>query len=50
MLRELRAWPTLLLVLFCLGVGVPAAVALTPAQDVTAFGQHIAVGARAPER
>jgi GDSL-like Lipase/Acylhydrolase family len=48
-LRELRAWPTLLLVLFCLGIGVPAAVALTPGQDVVVFGQHITVGARAPE-
>jgi len=38
-----------LLVLFCLGVGVPVAVALTPAQDLVAFGQHISVGARAPE-
>ena len=49
MLRELRAWPTLLLVLFCLGIGVPAAVALTPGQDVVVFGQHIIVGARAPD-
>ena len=44
-----RAWPTLLLVLFCLGVGIPVAVALTPAQPVEAFGQHLAVGARPPE-
>jgi lysophospholipase L1-like esterase len=47
--RELRSWPTLLLVLFCLGVGIPVTVALTPAQDLVAFGQHISVGARPPE-
>ncbi|MHA6625060.1 GDSL-type esterase/lipase family protein [Pseudonocardia sichuanensis] len=49
MLRELRSWPTLLLVLFCLGVGIPVTVALTPAQDLVAFGQHISVGARPPD-
>ncbi|GAA3082200.1 hypothetical protein GCM10010464_52900 [Pseudonocardia yunnanensis] len=49
MLRELRSWPTLLLVLFCLGVGIPTAVALTPAQDLEVFGQHIEVGARPPQ-
>jgi hypothetical protein len=38
-----------LLVLFCLGVGVPVTVALTPAQDLVAFGQHISVGARPPD-
>ncbi|NMH78037.1 hypothetical protein HF577_13205 [Pseudonocardia xinjiangensis] len=48
-LRELRSWPTLLLVLFCLGVGVPITVALTPAQDLVVFGQHISVGARPPQ-
>jgi hypothetical protein len=48
-LRELRSWPTLLLVLFCLYVGVPVTVALTPAQDLVAFGQHISVGARPPD-
>jgi hypothetical protein len=48
-LRELRSWPTLLLVLFCLGVGIPVTVALTPAQDLVAFGQHISVGARPPD-
>jgi hypothetical protein len=47
-LRELRSWPTLLLVLFCLGIGVPVTVTLTPAQDLIAFGQHISVGARPP--
>jgi hypothetical protein len=47
--RELRSWPTLLLVLFCLGVGIPVTVALTPAQDLVAFGQHISVGARPPD-
>jgi hypothetical protein len=47
--RELRSWPTLLLVLFCLGVGIPVTVALTPQQDLVAFGQHIEVGARPPD-
>jgi hypothetical protein len=36
-------------VLFCLGVGIPVTVALTPAQDLVAFGQHITVGARPPD-
>jgi lysophospholipase L1-like esterase len=36
-------------VLFCLGVGIPVTVALTPAQDLVAFGQHISVGARPPD-
>ena len=47
-LRELRAWPTVLLVAFCLLVGVPVTVALTPEQDVVALGQHLSVGARTP--
>ena len=47
-LRELRAWPTVLLVAFCLLVGYPVTVALTPAQDVVALGQHLSVGARTP--
>ena len=48
LLRELRSWPTVVLVAFCLVVGVPVTVALTPAQDVLALGQHLAVGARTP--
>ena len=48
MLRELRAWPTVSLVAFCLLVGVPVTVALTPEQQVTALGQHLSVGARTP--
>lgn len=44
-----RTWPTLLLVLFCLGVGVPVTITLTPAQELVAFGQHISVGARPPD-
>jgi hypothetical protein len=48
-LLRARAWPTVALVLFCLLVGVPAAVWLTPAQAVEAFGQHLSVGARAPQ-
>lgn len=43
-----RAWPTVLLVLFCLGAGIPTAVALTPSQELVVFGQSIAVGARSP--
>lgn len=38
----------MVLVLFCIGVGIPATVALTPAQDVEAFGQYVSVGARSP--
>ena len=44
-----RSWPTLLLVLFCLTVGIPLTVALTPDQDIVALGQRISVGARPPE-
>lgn len=47
-LREFRAWPTVLLVLFCVGVGIPVTVALTPPQELVAFGQHLSVGARSP--
>jgi hypothetical protein len=36
-------------VLLCLGVGLPVVVALTPAQNLVAFGQHISVGARPPD-
>lgn len=39
----------MLLVLFCLAVGLPVTVALTPAQDLVALGQHISVGARPPD-
>jgi hypothetical protein len=38
-----------LLVLFCLLVGLPVTVALTPGQDLVAFGQQITVGARNPD-
>ncbi|MFC4947558.1 hypothetical protein [Pseudonocardia sp. GCM10023141] len=48
MARELRHGPTLLLLLFCLAVTLPATIALTPAQEIVAFGQHITVGARTP--
>jgi hypothetical protein len=44
----LRSWPTVALVAFCLGVGLPLTVTLTPGQEVVAFGQHITVGARPP--
>lgn len=46
---ELRTAPAVLLVLFCLVVGVPVTVALTPGQDLVAFGQQITVGARDPD-
>lgn len=46
---ELRSRPTLFLVLFCVLVGLPVVIALTPGQDVEAFGQHITVGARTPQ-
>lgn len=35
--------------LFCLCVGLPTTIALTPDQDVVAFGQQIGVGARTPD-
>ena len=45
---ELRSPLTLLLVALCVVGGVWAAVALTPAQDVEAFGQQLSVGAQPP--
>jgi hypothetical protein len=47
--RELRSWPTILMVVLCLVVGLPLTIALTPSQDLTILGQHIAVGARTPD-
>lgn len=47
--RELRSRPTIALLLFCLLVGLPVTILLTPPRDVVAFGQHISVGARPPE-
>lgn len=47
-LRELRSLPTRLLVVFCLVVGIPVAILLTPQQQLTVAGQHLAVGARTP--
>lgn len=44
-----RTRPTLLLLLFCLLVGLPTTILLTPGQEVVAFGQTITVGARPPE-
>jgi hypothetical protein len=46
--REARSLPTLLLVLFCLFVGIPATAALTPDQEITVAGQHLTVGVRDP--
>lgn len=48
LLRELRSVPTIMLVACCLLVGVPVTVALTPQQEVSALGQPLEVGARAP--
>ncbi|MBN9107922.1 MAG: hypothetical protein J0I34_03985 [Pseudonocardia sp.] len=46
--RELRSWPTLLVLAVCLVGGLPATIALTPSQDVTVLGQHVELGARTP--
>jgi len=37
-----------LLVVFCIGVGIPVTIGLTPPQEFVAFGQHMSVGARSP--
>ncbi len=47
-LREMRSVPTVLLVLFCLGVGIPATISLTPDQELSVAGQTLEVGARSP--
>jgi lysophospholipase L1-like esterase len=47
-IRELRSWATGLLVAVCVLIGVPAAIALTPDQEITVAGQHLSVGARPP--
>ncbi|GAA1880431.1 hypothetical protein GCM10009836_72170 [Pseudonocardia ailaonensis] len=49
LVRELRTWPTLLLLAICVLAGIPLTIALTPDQDLQILGQHIAVGARAPD-
>lgn len=46
--RELRSWPTVALVLFCILLGIPATIVLTPDQELTVAGQHLSVGARTP--
>ncbi|MEV8514590.1 hypothetical protein [Dactylosporangium sp. NPDC051484] len=48
LLREARSLPTVLLLAFCLFAGIPAAIGLTPAQDLTIAGQDLSVGARVP--
>jgi hypothetical protein len=45
-LNEVRSWPTLVLVLLCLLVGVPTTILLTPAQTLTVAGQTLFVSAR----
>jgi lysophospholipase L1-like esterase len=47
--REARSWPTILLVLICLFAGIPLTIALVPDQELEILGQHISVGARAPD-
>jgi GDSL-like Lipase/Acylhydrolase family len=47
-LREARSWPTVVVAVLCLLVGVPAAIVLTPQQPITVAGQHMAVAARVP--
>src|SRR5262245_51064591 len=46
--RIKRILPTFVLVLWCVFVGIPVSVALTPAQELTVAGQHVSVDARAP--
>jgi hypothetical protein len=46
--REARSWPTVVVAVLCLLVGVPAAIVLTPQQQITIAGQHMAVSARVP--
>ena len=47
-LREQITVPTVILVMFCVLVGVPFTILLTPDQEVTVVGQHLSVGARPP--
>jgi hypothetical protein len=47
-LREARSLPTVLLMMVCLLVGIPATIGLTPAQELTVAGQDLSVGARVP--
>jgi hypothetical protein len=46
--REARRGATLLTLAVCLCLGVPVAIALTPAQDLVSLGQPVSVGARTP--
>ena len=46
--REARSWPTVLLMLICLLVGLPSVVLLTPEQELHILGQTVSVGAREP--
>jgi lysophospholipase L1-like esterase len=47
-LREAVSVPTVVLMLFCLLIGIPATIILTPDQEISVAGQSIAVGARTP--
>ena len=46
--REARRGATVATLAVCLCLGVPATIALTPAQDLVSLGQPVSVGARAP--
>ncbi|HEY2723634.1 MAG TPA: GDSL-type esterase/lipase family protein [Pseudonocardiaceae bacterium] len=48
-LRELRSWPTVLVLVLCLFAGIPLVVALTPDQQLQVLGQNIGVGAQEPQ-
>ncbi len=47
-IREALSWPTALVCLLCLLLGLPATILLTPDQDVVVAGQSLSVGARPP--
>jgi hypothetical protein len=48
LLREVRSWPTALLVVCTALTAIPVALLLTPGQEVVTLGQHITVKARPP--
>jgi hypothetical protein len=48
LLREVRSWPTVLLVFGTALAAIPVALLLTPGQEVVTLGQHITVKARPP--
>jgi hypothetical protein len=46
--REARGWPAIGLAALTLLTAIPAAIVLTPGQEVTTLGQHMTVRARMP--